>query len=63
VRRLITRLWRTLRKRGGQSLVEYGLILALVTIVVFAALMSLDKASSHIFNSDANSVSAAMSGP
>ena len=34
-------LWRTLKDRHGQSLVEYALILALVAIVVITALTAL----------------------
>jgi pilus assembly protein Flp/PilA len=35
------KLWKKLRDREGQSLVEYALILALVAIVVIAALTTL----------------------
>ena len=35
------KLWRKLRDKSGQSLVEYALILALVAIVVITALTTL----------------------
>ena len=36
-------LWRKLKDRHGQSLVEYALILALVVIVVITALTALGR--------------------
>ena len=32
------KLWQKMRSRGGQSLIEYALILALVLVVIIAAL-------------------------
>ena len=36
-------LWKRIREKEGQSLVEYALILALVAIVVIAALTTLGR--------------------
>lgn len=44
------KLWRKLREKKGQSLVEYALILALVAIVVMAALTTLGTAAGNAFN-------------
>jgi len=43
-------LWRKLRGKEGQSLVEYALILALVAIVVIAALTTLGEEVSNKMN-------------
>jgi len=43
-------LWRKLREKEGQSLVEYALILALVAIVVIAALTTLGEEVSNKMN-------------
>jgi Flp pilus assembly pilin Flp len=43
----IEKLWKTLRSRTGQSLVEYALILALIAIVGITVLRGLGK---HINN-------------
>ena len=44
------KLWRKLREKEGQSLVEYALILALVAIVVIAALTTLGEEVSNKMN-------------
>jgi len=44
------KLWKMLREKKGQSLVEYALILALVAIVVIAALTTLGKSASNKMN-------------
>jgi pilus assembly protein Flp/PilA len=44
------------RNRGGQALVEYALILALVAIVVIAALHFLGGAASNTLNNVTNAV-------
>ena len=43
------KLWRKLREKAGQSLVEYALILALVAIVVMAALTTLGQTAGNAF--------------
>jgi len=43
-------LWRKLRDKSGQSLVEYALILALVAIVVIAALTALGAKAANTMN-------------
>jgi pilus assembly protein Flp/PilA len=48
------KLWRKLRERHGQSLVEYALILALVAIVVITALTALGSKASNTMQSVAN---------
>ena len=50
------RLWKRLREKEGQSLVEYALILALVAIVVIAALSALGTQISNIFMGIVNSL-------
>ena len=42
-------LWRKAKERSGQSLVEYALILALVSIVVIAALSVLGERTKNTF--------------
>jgi pilus assembly protein Flp/PilA len=49
-------LWKTMRARKGQSLVEYALILALVAIVVITALTALGGKASNTMNNVANSL-------
>jgi len=44
------KLWRKIREKKGQSLVEYALILALVAIVVIAALTTLGRSASNKMN-------------
>ncbi|MEM9443806.1 MAG: Flp family type IVb pilin [Verrucomicrobiota bacterium] len=51
----------TLRSKKGQTLVEYALILALVSIVVIAVLTLLGGQIESIFNEITNSLSAATS--
>ena len=48
--RLVVDRW-TQRDERGQTLVEYGLLLALIAIVVIAVLMLLGPAISGIFQS------------
>jgi len=43
-------LWKRIRGKEGQSLVEYALILALVAIVVIAALTTLGRQVSNQMN-------------
>jgi pilus assembly protein Flp/PilA len=48
--RLVVDRW-TQREKRGQTLVEYGLLLALIAIVVIAVLLLLGPAISGIFQS------------
>ena len=50
------KLWRRLRDRTGQSLVEYALILALVAIVVITALTALGGKATNTMQSTANAL-------
>jgi pilus assembly protein Flp/PilA len=46
----------TVRDEEGQGMVEYGLIIALVAIVVIAALIILGPKVATIFNTASNSL-------
>jgi pilus assembly protein Flp/PilA len=48
------KLWKKLREKEGQSLVEYALILALVAIVVIAALTTLGEEVGNRMNTISN---------
>lgn len=54
------KLWRrvksTMRREEGQSLVEYGLIIALIAIVVIAALTLIGGHLQNLFGNIANSL-------
>ena len=50
------KLWRKLREKKGQSLVEYALILALVAIVVIAALTTLGEEVGNRMNTVTNTL-------
>ncbi|HKV85835.1 MAG TPA: Flp family type IVb pilin [Ktedonobacterales bacterium] len=47
---------RTLARQGGQGLVEYALIIALVAIVVIAALILLGPQIASIFSNISNNL-------
>ncbi len=49
-------MWKKLRDRHGQSLVEYALILALVAIVVIAALTALGGKARDTMGNVANTL-------
>ena len=49
----------TLKSKKGQTLVEYGLILALVSIVVIAVLTLLGDQLKNIFSTITNTLSSA----
>ncbi len=51
------KLWRKIREKKGQSLVEYALILALVAIVVIAALTTLGTTAGEKMNQITNTLS------
>jgi len=57
---VISNLLSHLRRRDedGQTLVEYGLLLALIAIIVFAALLVLGPVVSAIFTKMGNSLQA-----
>ena len=50
-------LWKKIREKDGQSLVEYALILALVAIVVIAALTTLGTTVENRFDVVTNRLS------
>lgn len=47
----------------GQTLVEYGLLVALIAVVVIAALLVLGPAVADLFTNIANSLDAVPPGP
>jgi pilus assembly protein Flp/PilA len=53
---LVTTLFSRLKREEGQALVEYGLILALVAVVVVGVLVVLGHTVSNTLNNVANSV-------
>ncbi len=53
---LVTTLFSRLRRQEGQALVEYGLILALVAVVVIGVLVVLGHTVHNTLNNVANSV-------
>ena len=50
------KLWKKVREKTGQSLVEYALILALVAIVVIAALSTLGGKATNTMTLVSNSL-------
>jgi len=50
------KLWKKIKERKGQSLVEYALILALVAIVVIAALTTLGRSASNKLQETTNAL-------
>lgn len=59
LRRFCVRVAARLRPRRGQAMVEYALILALVSLVAIVALHSLGHAVSHRLNTVANAINGA----
>jgi pilus assembly protein Flp/PilA len=55
-RRNMAGLWKLLRPKKGQSLVEYALILALVAIVVIVALTALGSHTSNVMSNVSNTL-------
>jgi pilus assembly protein Flp/PilA len=53
---MMRKLWKKLREKKGQSLVEYALILALVAIVVIAALTTLGNTTTNTLDTVTNSI-------
>ena len=50
------------RRRGGQALVEYGLILSVVSIGAIGALVSLGMSVQGLFVANAAAIQAALNG-
>jgi pilus assembly protein Flp/PilA len=50
------KLWKLVKERKGQSLVEYALILALVAIVVIAALSTLGQQAKNAMTRVGNEI-------
>lgn len=50
---MLKRLW---KDEGGQGMVEYGLILALIAVVVIAALLILGPKIANQYNNISNSM-------
>lgn len=59
---MLTILKNVLRKRDGATAIEYGLIAALIALVIIAGATALGQAINGKFNSIATSVSAAGAG-
>jgi len=59
LRRFITRF---LRDQSGATALEYGIILALMFLVILSALTAFGGTSSGIFNSAMNAIRTAMGG-
>lgn len=59
MRRFITRF---LRDEAGATALEYGIILALMFLVILSALTAFGGTSSGIFNSAMNAIRTAMGG-
>jgi pilus assembly protein Flp/PilA len=57
MKKLICKLMNPVRNEAGQGMVEYGLIIALVAIVVIGALVLLGGNITHIFSNVASAVS------
>jgi pilus assembly protein Flp/PilA len=57
MRLVLFKVWKALRSRKGQSLVEYALILALVAIVVIVALTALGDHTTNAMGNVANTLS------
>lgn len=63
MKKYLTNLWIlcTMKKEKGQAMVEYGLIIALVAIVVIVAIAALGGNLQGIFNSIAGKLSSSTS--
>ncbi|MDQ8029072.1 MAG: Flp family type IVb pilin [Brevundimonas sp.] len=59
MKRLLTRFWRDER---GATAIEYGLIIALIFLVILSALTAFGGTSSGIFNAAMNTLRTAMGG-
>jgi len=52
----MARYWTRMRQRKGQGLVEYALIIGLVTIVIIAALTALSGTTNNLVGNVSNSM-------
>ena len=53
---MLTVLWHMLRNQKGQGMVEYGLIIALVAVLLIGGLTALQGGISGTFTSAANAL-------
>lgn len=60
---IITYLKARFSKRDGQGMVEYGLIIAVIAVVVLFALTPVGTAVSGVFNSIVGSINGVMNPP
>jgi pilus assembly protein Flp/PilA len=56
MKNFLVRLW---REEEGQDLIEYGLLLVLITLLAIASITAIGKAVSDIFNNAAANLSTA----
>jgi pilus assembly protein Flp/PilA len=56
MRNLLKRLW---QEEEGQDLIEYGLLLALITLAAIASLKTISNAISNIFSNAASNLTSA----
>jgi len=56
VKRFLNRVAAAVRPEGGQGMVEYALIIALVAVALVGALVALNGGISNIFNSITNAL-------
>jgi pilus assembly protein Flp/PilA len=56
MRGFLKRLW---EEEQGQDLIEYGLLLALITLAAIASLKTISNAISNIFNNAATNLTSA----
>ncbi len=61
MKKIVLKIEAFLKSEKGQGMVEYGLIIALVAIVVIAAIVLLGGNLTGIFNKTANALSTAAS--
>lgn len=66
MKKLMYKVWnfgqKVARKDEGQSMVEYGLIIALIAVVVVAALLLLGPTIKNMFNSVNTTLNSTMGG-
>jgi len=53
---MLRRVYKNLRQQRGQGMVEYGLIIAVIAIVVLVALTPLGTALADVFTNIVNSI-------
>ncbi|MCL6548401.1 MAG: Flp family type IVb pilin [Alicyclobacillus sp.] len=57
MRKWLSKVYRTVRAEEGQSLVEYGLIIALIALVVIGVLAAIGGHLSTLFSNISNTLS------